>query len=202
MPPKVKISPKFCKGSAVRSYIVDTPIATFEIVSCIKGLHELNLKKLKEEIVNSKDELIGFDNGEIFDTDKIAIDAIIDGEIYEAAQSCADYLKYYFNFNNEKKAAHLPDFCWQSICKSPSFTETVLKSLVENVKVGETISYKNLAAKSGSANATRAVGSIMKRNPLILLIPCHRVIKQDKQMGNYSCGQNLKRWFLQYESQK
>ena len=68
-------------------------------------------------------------------------------------------------------------------------------------KVGEKISYKQLAALSGNDLASRAVGSVMRRNQIILLIPCHRVIKTDESLGNYSGGSGvkLKKWLLEHE---
>ena len=54
------------------------------------------------------------------------------------------------------------------------------------IKEGETLSYKELAKKAGYPKAYRAVGTVMKNNPFPITIPCHRVIKNDGKIGNYS----------------
>ncbi|MCL5007943.1 MAG: MGMT family protein [Candidatus Marsarchaeota archaeon] len=53
---------------------------------------------------------------------------------------------------------------------------------------GETISYKALAELAGHPNAYRAVGSVMRKNPMAPIIPCHRVIRSDGRLGSYSGG--------------
>ena len=69
-----------------------------------------------------------------------------------------------------------------------------------NVRFGKTISYKELAAKAGSPDAARAVGTAMAKNPLPLVIPCHRVIKADGSIGSYSLGgKEAKRYLLDFE---
>lgn len=51
---------------------------------------------------------------------------------------------------------------------------------------GETRTYKQVAEMAGYSGAARAVGSVMRMNPLAPLIPCHRVIRSDGDIGNYS----------------
>ena len=51
---------------------------------------------------------------------------------------------------------------------------------------GETRSYKQIAEMAGYPGAARAVGSVMRMNPLAPVIPCHRVIRSDGRIGNYS----------------
>ncbi|GAA1623357.1 MULTISPECIES: methylated-DNA--[protein]-cysteine S-methyltransferase [Brevibacterium] len=64
---------------------------------------------------------------------------------------------------------------------------TVLTVLAETVGYGETVTYGELAARSGTGVPARAIGSIMGLNPLPLLIPCHRVVAGDG-LGGYSGG--------------
>jgi O-6-methylguanine DNA methyltransferase len=71
---------------------------------------------------------------------------------------------------------------------------------LNEIKFGQRISYTELAVKStGNANASRAVGTAMKRNPFQLIVPCHRVVKKDGTFGHYSGGHDLKDWLLLYE---
>jgi len=49
-------------------------------------------------------------------------------------------------------------------------------------------SYAELARRIGAPNAQRAVGSALARNPIPLLVPCHRVVRSDGRLGNYGIG--------------
>jgi len=85
-----------------------------------------------------------------------------------------------------------------------SFTAAVYRCLVSNVLCGQTVSYCELAQLSGNARASRAVGQAMRRNPVPLLIPCHRVIHSNGQAGHYSGGRLdfLKQWLLTLEKSR
>ena len=65
---------------------------------------------------------------------------------------------------------------------------------------GHTESYSSLASKIGSPGAARAVGTACRLNPLPLLIPCHRVIKQDGSIGEFALGKMNKEYLLRMES--
>ena len=82
-----------------------------------------------------------------------------------------------------------------------AFQRKVLATLPEVARFGEVVSYGELATAAGCENSSRAVGSAMARNPWVLLIPCHRVIRQDGGIGNYSgCnGPETKAWLLEHE---
>ena len=82
------------------------------------------------------------------------------------------------------------------------FCELVYSKLVK-VKKGSTVTYKKMAELSGSPKAFRAVGSAMAKNPLVYIIPCHRVLKSDGGLGNYSGlgGNTTKTKLLNFESQ-
>jgi len=82
--------------------------------------------------------------------------------------------------------------------KFPPFTETVLQVL-EKVPFGKVISYSELARLAGSERACRAVGTICRKNPLPLFIPCHRVLKNGGEKGNFAFGLLLKTTLLDFE---
>ena len=67
--------------------------------------------------------------------------------------------------------------------------------------LGEKISYRELAEKAGHEGAARAVGTAMAENPISIIIPCHRVIRSDGNIGNYSGhgGVATKSWLLEHE---
>lgn len=74
----------------------------------------------------------------------------------------------------------------------------VYTNLLE-VKYGQTISYKELAKKSGYPKAYRAVGTALSKNKIPIIIPCHRVIRSDGAMGNYTGGRWIKKILLELE---
>jgi methylated-DNA-[protein]-cysteine S-methyltransferase len=72
-----------------------------------------------------------------------------------------------------------------------------------DITFGQTISYRQLACKAGYPDAARAAGSIIAKNPIPLLIPCHRVLRSDGSMGGFSAigGIALKKRLLTLEKQ-
>ena len=82
----------------------------------------------------------------------------------------------------------------------PPFTRKVLETL-QTISFGLTIGYGALAARVGSPRGARAVGRAMARNPLPVIISCHRVVAADGQPGGYSGGAGLpvKMWLLALE---
>jgi len=67
------------------------------------------------------------------------------------------------------------------------------------IPFGQTRSYRELARMAGYPRAFRAVGSAMAKNPLPLIIPCHRVIRSDGQTGGFAGGSALKTALLNHE---
>lgn len=72
-------------------------------------------------------------------------------------------------------------------------------NVLSTIPYGQTISYKDLAIKCGNSRAARAVGMANNKNPLPILIPCHRVIKQSGFFGGYSGGVEKKKILLNIE---
>lgn len=79
-----------------------------------------------------------------------------------------------------------------------NFTQWVLLSL-NDIPFGQTISYGELARRVGSPRAARAVGSGCGRNPVPLLLPCHRVIASGGGIGGFGLGLDIKRQLLAFE---
>jgi len=78
------------------------------------------------------------------------------------------------------------------------FHEAVLRELVR-VPYGRTETYGALAAKAGRPGAARAVGTVMNRNPIPIVLPCHRVVGADGSLTGYAGGLDVKRRLLQLE---
>ncbi len=73
--------------------------------------------------------------------------------------------------------------------------------ILQTINYGETWSYQQLAKQVGNANASRAVGSANGKNPIGIIIPCHRVIRASGQLGGYAGGLDLKAKLLMLEQQ-
>lgn len=79
-----------------------------------------------------------------------------------------------------------------------AFQKEVWRALLE-IPYGKTVSYGDLAKKLGREKAYRAVGTACGKNPLLLLIPCHRVITGDGKLGGYAGGILVKETLLNLE---
>jgi O-6-methylguanine DNA methyltransferase len=90
-----------------------------------------------------------------------------------------------------------------SLPKSSSFICKVVK-VCKRVPPGKTITYSQLAKKAGFPKAARAVGNILAKNQLPLIIPCHRVIRADGKIGNFSApgGAKMKKKMLEHEKER
>jgi methylated-DNA-[protein]-cysteine S-methyltransferase len=113
------------------------------------------------------------------------------GEPDTIVTTLAEELNRYFSGN-------LRHFSTPFSIEGNGFRQKVLRA-IQTIPFGETISYRDLAVRSGFPRAVRAVGTVCARNPLPLLIPCHRVIRSDGKIGNYQAGPDRKRILLQIE---
>ena len=77
------------------------------------------------------------------------------------------------------------------------------KVLAEVAKVpyGETVSYSQIANKLNNPKAARAVGSANARNPLPIIIPCHRIIANNGKLGGYAGGLKMKKYLIEFEKE-
>ena len=71
---------------------------------------------------------------------------------------------------------------------------------LRGIPCGETISYAELARRIGNPNASRAVGMANSRNPISIIVPCHRVIGADNSLTGYAGGLERKRMLLAHEA--
>ncbi len=72
--------------------------------------------------------------------------------------------------------------------------------LLRQIPVGTTISYSDLAARLGAPTAVRAVAQACGANPVALVVPCHRVVRQNGELGGYRWGLARKKWLLAHEA--
>ncbi len=80
----------------------------------------------------------------------------------------------------------------------PDFTRHVLDATVE-IPFGKLDTYRGIATRIGRPGATRAVGNALNRNPIALIVPCHRIIRSDGSAGGYGGGLDIKFKLLDLE---
>lgn len=81
----------------------------------------------------------------------------------------------------------------------PAFSSSAVSAL-KRVLFGKKVSYGELALLAGSPKASRAIGSICRKNPFPLLIPCHRVLASKGGLGGFAFGPELKKELLEFEA--
>ncbi len=82
--------------------------------------------------------------------------------------------------------------------EGPAFSQAAWKAM-RKVAPGKVISYADLADRAGSPAAVRAAGSACATNAIMLVVPCHRVVKTGGALGNYAYGVDKKEWLLSHE---
>jgi methylated-DNA-[protein]-cysteine S-methyltransferase len=113
----------------------------------------------------------------------------IPDQIKEAVLQLSDYF-------NKKRT----DFDFKLNPQGTEFQKKVWEELL-NIPFGKTVSYLDLSKKLGDVKAIRAVASANGKNPLWIVIPCHRVIGTDGSLTGYAGGLWRKKWLLEHECQ-
>lgn len=109
-------------------------------------------------------------------------------------EQAEEELSEYFAGNRQEFTVHLKAI-------GTPFQEKVWQALRE-IPYGSTWSYEQLATRIGQPTASRAVGLANGANPISIIIPCHRVINKDGQLGGYGGGMWRKEWLLNLEQQQ
>ena len=97
-------------------------------------------------------------------------------------------------FNGTRKVFEIPF----QLNVSPFYNKVLLE--VKKIKYGDVASYGKIAKMVGNSKAVRAVGTANAKNPLPIIIPCHRIISSNGHLGGYSGGLNKKSFLLDHES--
>ena len=113
-------------------------------------------------------------------------------EIPEILQEAVHQLQDYF----EGKRS---DFSFKLNPSGTEFQQKVWQELL-HIPFGKTMSYLDLSKKLGDVKAIRAVASANGKNPLWIVIPCHRVIGTDGSLTGYAGGLWRKKWLLEHEN--
>lgn len=107
-------------------------------------------------------------------------------------EEAVNQLQGYFNGN-------LNEFTFTLNPQGTDFQKKVWAELV-NIPFGKTTSYQELSIKLGDVKAIRAVASANGKNPLWIVVPCHRVIGSDGSLTGYAGGLWRKKWLLEHET--
>lgn len=110
---------------------------------------------------------------------------------FNAFQACCSQLSEYFSGTRK-------EFTFKFISEGTQFQKKVWDKLL-NIPYSKTISYLDLAKQIGNPNSTRAVASANGRNPISIVIPCHRVIGSNGTLTGYGGGLWRKKWLLEHE---
>ena len=134
--------------------------------------------------------IIGDENGVsvISVADEGTVSTIIPTVLQEAVSQLNDY------FEGKRT-----DFDFVLNPKGTEFQQKVWKGLLE-IPFGKTCSYMDLSKKLGDVKAIRAVASANGKNPLWIVVPCHRVIGTDGSLTGYAGGLWRKKWLLEHEN--
>jgi methylated-DNA-[protein]-cysteine S-methyltransferase len=119
-------------------------------------------------------------------------DAPVSDVIPPSLQEAASQLKDYFSGNRNT-------FDLKINPHGTEFQKKVWQALLE-IPFGKTMSYHQLSVKLGDVKAIRAVASANGRNPLWIVVPCHRVIGSDGSLTGYAGGLWRKKWLLEHET--
>uniref|UniRef100_A0A8C5X6L2 Methylated-DNA--protein-cysteine methyltransferase n=1 Tax=Malurus cyaneus samueli TaxID=2593467 RepID=A0A8C5X6L2_9PASS len=174
-------------GSPCREHrvVLLSPVGKIEIWGCDRGVHEIKLPQMSA--LPSRAE-------------SSSACEVCEGTegMPEPLQQCTAWLRAYFSEPGGTGTLPVPAL-HHPLLQTDSFTRQVLWTLLNDVKFGEAVSYKQLAELAGNSRAARAVGGAMRSNPIPIIIPCHRVIRSSGDTGNYGGGQILKEWLLSHE---
>ena len=97
-------------------------------------------------------------------------------------------------FNGTRKVFEIPF----KLNVSPFYNKVLFE--VKKIKYGDVVSYSKIAKMVGSNKAVRAVGTANAKNPLPIIIPCHRIVSSNGNLGGYSGGLDKKSFLLDHES--
>ena len=113
------------------------------------------------------------------------------GRTPSCLKACVDQLDEYF-------AGTRPSFDLRLDLQGTPFQQKIWQELL-NIPYGTTTTYLELARRTGNIHALRAIGGANGRNPVSIIVPCHRVIGQSGKLVGYRGGLQRKKWLLEHE---
>ena len=110
-----------------------------------------------------------------------------------------EYILDWITYLDEYFAGTRREFMTPAVTGGTPFQRRVWQALMQ-IPYGQTVSYSELADRIGSTRGCRAVASACHRNPLPIVIPCHRVVGKNGSLTGYAGGLNIKKFLLDLEN--
>ena len=151
-------------------YKIASPVRSLYLVASPKGLKGIYLRKQQVRSVKSIDR--SRPEGKILENTRVQLTEYFGGR------------RKIFNIPFDLEGTPFQRKVWQELSRIP---------------FGRTLSYRDVAEKIRNPKAVRAVGSANGKNPVCIIIPCHRVIAADGSIGGYAGGIAMKRQLLDLE---
>jgi methylated-DNA-[protein]-cysteine S-methyltransferase len=154
---------------------LDTPVGTLNLIADEQLLLAANLSNLKalKESLDTR-----YESREIKKVKKIPVISDLISDYFDGDISALNAIKV------SQPGASFSQEAWKAMKK---------------VRPGSVISYSDLADRAGSAKAIRAAGSACAKNAIVIVVPCHRIVKTGGALGNYAYGLGKKEWLLRHE---
>ena len=123
-----------------------------------------------------------------FSEEQVEVAEYLPGILQKTAAQLAEYFagtRFQFDLDLDPDGTGFQKRVWQQLLQVP---------------YGTTKSYRDIAVELGSALNTRAVGTANGKNPVAIVVPCHRIIGSDGKLVGYAGGLDRKKWLLLHES--
>lgn len=160
---------------------IDTPIGNMQAIASVRGLCALEfVKPDRQQLLKARlscwysGEKIEWRSNSFINDAKRWLQSYFNGEFKELFEIALDLRGTPFELR-----------VWKELC---------------NIGIGRTISYSTLAGLVGTPKGARAVGSASRRNPMSIIIPCHRVIGVSRHLTGYGGGIGQKRYLINHEA--
>lgn len=170
-------------GEAVRWHVFESPFGPTFVARTDRGLARLSW---------TRDQEAGSFRREL--EDRFPDRPVIrdPGSLEEVQRELEEY------FSGSRSAFEVP----VDLSTVSDFERRVLRTLRSEVSFGEVVPYGELARRIGRPGAARAVGNALGKNPVAIVVPCHRVIRTDGSLGGYTGGLEFKRRLLTIEGRE
>ena len=159
-----------------RFALIDTPVGRIGLAGTAQGIFNVNFR------VTSQDSYV-----ELLEVNGVDVEPD-DGSVIQAGEEILAYLS-----GTVKRFSVKLD-----LRGLPKFSSAVLRA-TRQIPFGATCSYGSIAARIGAPRSSRAVGNALGRNPVPILIPCHRVVASGGKLGGFTGGLAMKRALLSLE---
>lgn len=166
---------------------VDSPIGELILAATAEGLREVDFaKESSDEAFVARMRQGGADVSHVARIDDA--EPAVRQHLERAARELEEY------FGGRRSRFDIP-LDWGPM---PPFQRAVLEATAA-VPFGHVDTYAGIARRIGKPKATRAVGNALGRNPIPVIVPCHRVIRSDATLGGYTGGLGIKQHLLRHE---